>query len=308
MPASSLPPRRATQSLIGTIQYCLRHPSLLGCELLWRWAFGLPALWLIWHQLLVIVALIPATTLTQLDAVTYQPVQAAAILFALAQSLVPAILYTLEWLVPLLMAGWIVVSAAGRWLVLWRTARIRPDLIAHPPQFRRALPIAGFQALRIVGLTATFALALACIRAAATSAFVDPQNPNLVFFFSIIILATLGMFTVWAVVSWTVSIGPLVLVREGGGFLRSAMQSVRLDRRLRNKLIEINLVLGITKLAALVLEMVFSAIPMPFETATTPGELHMWWAMVAIGYLAVNDFFQVVRLVAMLETLEIGSH
>jgi hypothetical protein len=300
----STPPRRATQSLIGTIHYCLRHPSLLGCELLWRWAFGIPALWLIVHQAQQIFALVPVVTLNNLDAAAYDPVQAATILAGLVPLLISQVLQVLAWLVPVLFVGWTLISGVGRWFVLRQVSRLRPDLVAHPPPLRNAIPIAGFQATRIVGLTAAFAVAFVCIRGAGSSAFVDPQHPNLVFFLSIVILATLGAFSAWAAVGWTVTMGPLLLVRERRGFFRSAMHSLRLGRRLQSKLIEINLVLGIVKLAALVLDMVFSAIPMPFESATTPAELHIWWACVAVGYFVVNDFCQVVRLVGMVELLE----
>jgi len=70
---------------------------------------------------------------------------------------------------------------------------------------------------------------------------------------------------------------------------------------LRGKLVEINLVMGIVKIALIVLAMVFSACPLPFESVTTPEFLAWWWAGVTVLYLVASDFFHVARLVGYLE-------
>src|SRR5260221_14406989 len=44
-------PVRGTQSLVGTLSRCWEQPSVTGIEVLWRWVFGAPALWLVWGQL-----------------------------------------------------------------------------------------------------------------------------------------------------------------------------------------------------------------------------------------------------------------
>ncbi len=67
------------------------------------------------------------------------------------------------------------------------------------------------------------------------------------------------------------------------------------------KLVEINLVMGIVKIALIVLAMVFSATPLPFESVTTPEFLMWWWAGVTVLYLLASDFFHVARQVAYLQ-------
>ena len=59
--------------------------------------------------------------------------------------------------------------------------------------------------------------------------------------------------------------------------------------------------LGIVKLALIVLAMVFSAIPLPFEAQMSGHALYLWWAAVGVWYLAASDFFQVARLAAFVE-------
>ena len=67
------------------------------------------------------------------------------------------------------------------------------------------------------------------------------------------------------------------------------------------KLIEINLVMGVVKVALVVLFMVFSATPLPFESVTTPAFLLWWTAGIGVLYFVASDFFHVARQVAYLE-------
>ena len=67
------------------------------------------------------------------------------------------------------------------------------------------------------------------------------------------------------------------------------------------KLVEINLIMGIIKLALVVLAMVFSAVPLPFASVMEGPPLYAWWAIVSLLYLVASDFFQVVRLVAFIQ-------
>jgi hypothetical protein len=51
------------------------------------------------------------------------------------------------------------------------------------------------------------------------------------------------------------------------------------------KLVEINLVMGIVKLALIVLAMVLSAAPLPFSDQLGPDALHVVWAAATIFFL-----------------------
>jgi hypothetical protein len=105
---------------------------------------------------------------------------------------------------------------------------------------------------------------------------------------------------VWALLSWVFSIAPLLALLEGLGVGGSLTRSLRLGS-LRGKLVEINLVMGIAKIALIVLAMVFSATPLPFEDAVSGGALYAWWAVVTVLYLVASDFFQVARVMAFVE-------
>ena len=64
---------------------------------------------------------------------------------------------------------------------------------------------------------------------------------------------------------------------------------------------EINLVMGIVKLALIVLAMVFSATPLPFSDELGPQALHTVTACATIFYLVASDYFHVVRLKSFVE-------
>jgi len=117
---------------------------------------------------------------------------------------------------------------------------------------------------------------------------------------AIVIVTTLGMFTLWAVVSWALSVAPLLAMQRNLGARESLAAAFRLGP-VRSKLVEINLVMGIVKIALLVLAMVFSACPLPFESVATPDFMLRWYGVVTVLYLVASDFFHVVRLVSYLE-------
>ena len=52
---------------------------------------------------------------------------------------------------------------------------------------------------------------------------------------------------------------------------------------------------------SIVLALVFSAIPLPFEADMTGTSLYAWWALVTVLYLIACDFFQVARLAAFVQ-------
>lgn len=288
-------PVRGTQSFVHTLAACWKQPSLTALEVLWRWAFGAPALVLLSYQALGVwhEAQAEPTALRQMSLL--DPMSAAATLAQVGTQLIPPALRVAEWLAPLLLVVWIVVSSFGRILVLRRF-----DARLHA----RPLTLMLLQAARMAALMVSFALWFASMRAATEVAVKLPiaadHEPNLVLYCAMVIVATLGMFTLWAVVSWVFSVAPLLAMRDNLGAAASLAAAFRVGQ-LRSRLIEINLVMGIVKIALIVLAMVFSASPLPFESVATAQFMAWWYAGVTVLYLVASDFFHVARLVAYLE-------
>ncbi len=276
---------RGTQSLVHICAAIWKRPSLLGWELLWRWGFGIPAAIVLYHQGAKIVAGVALENLSLSD-----PLQAGQQLAATAAALAPAVTREALWLVPLLTVGWAVVSGLGRTAVLRRL---------DPAMHGASLTLILLQLLRLVALLAACTGWYSAIHWAA-DATLNSASPNLVAYSAWVICLSLGIFTLWALLSWIFSIAPLLAALEGTGVFMSLARSLRLGP-LAGKLVEVNLVLGIVRLALIVLAMVFSAIPLPFEADMTGAALYLWWAVVTLFYLVASDFFQVARLAAFVQ-------
>jgi hypothetical protein len=288
-------PMRGTQSFLNTIGRCWRTPSLLGLELLWRWGIGIPALvLLLWEgwRIFRSVSLVP-TGIYQLSLI--DTVGAAQTLSATADVLLPPARAAAVWLLPLLAVAWAFASGFGRTAVLRRYDHALP-----------AMPwrMVAMQLLRIIALGGSFALWFVCLHWAAWSSL-GGASPNLVSYFIKAIFLSMCVFFFWALVGWVFSIAPLLTVLENTGIFASLLNSLRFGhgslRGLRPKLVEINLILGVVKMALIVLTMVFCATPVPFKEEINGPSLYAWWALVSVAYLVASDFFQVARVIGFIE-------
>ena len=300
-------PVRGTQSFVHTLSSCWHRPSLTALEVLWRWVYGVPALWVMGTELRKILAahtggtfelarlgLDHALLTDPVGALTADPMGAVGKLTGAFDLVLPDLKHLALWLVPLLLVVWVVVSSLGRTVVLRRAdAGLRS----------RPWTLMLLQVVRLTALAGSFWVWFECIEWAARVAVTGPiaadEEPNLVLYCAITIVTTLGLFVLWGAVSWVFSIAPLLAMLRGSGVWRSLKAALRLGP-LKSKLVEINLVMGIVKIALIVLAMVFSATPLPFESVTSQGFLAVWWTGVTVLYFVGSDFFHVARLVAYL--------
>lgn len=288
-------PMRGTQSFLSTIGRCWRNPSLLGWELLWRWGLGIPLLallfwegWKIYH----------AVSLAQTGIYQFSLIDtlsAAEKLSAAVGVLLPPVRAVAVWLLPLFAISWALASGFGRTQVLRK----------YDPTLRRVpWRMVALQLLRIVVLVGSFVLWFLCLHWAAWTSLNGP-DPNLVGYFFKAIFLSMGVFFFWALVGWVFSVAPLLAVLEGTGIFASLRNSLRLGkgslRGLRSKLVEINFILGVVKLALMVLTMVFCVTPVPFKQVVSGPSLYLWWILVSIAYMVVSDFFQVARVIGFIE-------
>jgi hypothetical protein len=278
---------RGTQSLVHICAFCWKRPALLGWELLWRWSFGIPAAAILYHQGAHIAA---GVSLNQENLSLNDPLAAGQQLTVAAAALTPPLLRAALWLGPMLAVVWAAASGLGRSAVL---QRLDPALRPAP------LTLVLLQLLRISALVAVCVGWYRAVSWAADTTL-SSAAPNLVAWSAWVICLSLGMFVFWALLSWIFSIAPLLAMLQGTGVFRSLAHSLRLGP-LTAKLVEVNLVLGIVRLALIVLALVFSAIPLPFEADMTGTALYAWWALVTLLYLMAGDFFQVARLAAFVQ-------
>lgn len=285
-------PVRGTQSFVHIIHDCWRRPSLLALELLWRWLFGIPLLLLLAYEGWSIYT----ATASQLaaagifDASLTDPMRTAVALAEAYRVLAPHVLIALAWIAPFAIVAWAAISGIGRSAVLRRYDPALP---------RRWDALIILQLLRVVVLAACVVSWFIAIHWAAETTL-RGDSPNFVGYFALVISLSLAIFMLWSLVSWVFSIAPLLVLLEGRGIASSLARSLRLGP-LKAKLVEINLVMGIIKVALVVLAMVWSAIPLPFETVVQGNSLYAWWAAGTILYCIASDFFQIARLAAFIQ-------
>jgi hypothetical protein len=198
----------------------------------------------------------------------------------------------LRWLLPVAALAWAVVSGLGRSLLL-----------------KQMEPALRFRPLETIILQAAFLALLAAtcwgwfwsIEWVAATHIAAGGEPDLVGYSMWAIFLSLGFFTAFALVSWALSIAPLIMLLEKRSALSALGQSLRLGKAFTGKLMEINLVMGIVKLALVVLAMVLSAAPLPFSDQLGPDAMHGVFAVATVFYFVASDYFQVVRLKGFVE-------
>jgi len=299
---------RTTQGFVHTLERCKQRPSLMLLEIAWRWVFGVPALLLVYFEATRVLAAVPLGDLGLGQMTVTAPMAAAEVLGAAAARLWPAIIAVAIWLVPLLAVLWSVASSVGRGLVLRRM--VKTGLLPRMSQKSSTGTVIALQMVRLAALGASFGIWILALRMASRRAIWLPMlaggEPNLVLYFAIAIVASLGLFTLWGVVSWVFSAAPLLAAVEGLRFSASLLAAVSRPA-LRGPMVEINLVMGIVKMALIVLAMVLSATPLPFQSVATPGFMFWWYIAVAVWYVLMSDFFHVARLVAYADYAEAGA-
>ncbi len=283
---------RGTQSAVAQMGWVFARPSLTVLEIAWRWLVGAPLLLVCWIQAQKILAALPPDA-TGLDKVNLQDPWVSAVRLADAWDLYrPPVEHVLIWLGPVAAIAWVIVSGLGRNLVM---KRLEPRV-----PFRPASMIA-LQAAWLAFLAATCWAWYRSIGWAAASHIGNGDEPDLVGYTMWAIFLTLGFFTLWAFVNWAVAIAPMLVLLEDRSAVSALREAMRLGKSFTSKLVEINLVMGIVKLALLVLAMVFSSVLIPFSDEIGAGALHLEWILVSLFYFIASDYFHVVRLKGFVE-------
>ena len=269
-----------------------RRPSLIAIEIAWRWLFGIPFLLVCFGQAQQILAAFPLESSGFNSIDTQNPWVAAVQLANVASYYEPHVLAVLRWLLPVAALAWVVVSGLGRSLLLRRMeARTAISPHRNDRSAGRMVGSAGSHAFGVVRFHAMGGCHAHCCGRRARSGR----------------LFHLGHLSRPRVLHGVCARQLATVDRAAPGPAGTALRafcpwpSLRLGRPFTGKLAEINLVLGIVKLALIVVAMVLSAAPLPFSDELGPSAMHIVWAASILFYLVANDFFQVVRLKAFVE-------
>ncbi len=285
-------PVRGTQTLVDQMGWVFSRPAIVLTEIGWRWLFGVPFLLVCWRQAQRILAAAPpsSTGLANLDA--RNPWVAAVQLANVWDQYAPHLAALMVWLVPAAALSWVVISGLGRAIVL---KKLEPGVRLRP------LAMIALQAAWLAVLALIFWCWFRSIQWVAATHITPNGEADLVGYSIWAIFLSLGFFTLWALVSWPMSVAPMIMLLEKRSAFSAMRQSLRLGKVFTSKLMEINLVMGIVKLGLVVLAMVLSAAPLPFSDQLGPSSLHLVWAGATVFYLVANDYFHVVRMKSFVE-------
>lgn len=278
-----------------------RRPSLSAMEIAWRWLPGIAGLALSGFFLGSMGMDVHFSAIAHTEASLYQamsifrpagPLQAMT--GELAAVLKPAV-PMLRWLVPTFFFLWNLLAAIGRTEVLRRF-----DSTLHPCRFTLFL-LGTFRALLLaVFWWLEWKLLSNSIQASIFGPAACGEEAHLVAFAARLICGTLFLYVAWGVFSWFLQLAPLLAMRNNLGAFAALRAALGSSKALRGKLIEINLVMHIVRIALIVLAMVMSASPLAFQTVATQQFFIIWWCVAILLYLAASDYFHVVRSAAYL--------
>jgi hypothetical protein len=297
---------RATQGFVANLSWLRDRPSLTLLEVAWRWLFGIPALLLVYRAGSQLLAASPwqATGIQNLtvNQLLTDPLTASTTVANFAQAVGPGFYHAAAWLAPSLLLAWAIISGIGRTLVI---KRMEATLHARP------LTLIVLQLLRMLPLASAAALWWLGLRALAQWSILGPiaagGEPQIMLYVGGAIALSLGLFLLSAATGYVFSIAPLLAMLHNKGAAASLKQALNIGR-VRNGLVEINMVMGIVKIALLILAVVFSACPLPFQSVMTDEFLFWWNVAVAIWYFLASDFFHVARLTAYLHLWQATHH
>ena len=278
----STPPLRGTQSFVGVMAEIWGRPGLTATEILWRWLAGVPMLLLAWWCGSHALRGVPWHE-SALEAMTvFKPSEAADVMMQQLRITSPHVLPVARWWVPLALILWSAAATLGK-TAIWE----RLDVQLKP----------RYAAVGLVGLLRASALlavlgvwvfgAVEAAQHLVTAPAAAGREPGLVSLVACLVALTLALFMAWTLLSWVGDALPLFLMAPVGSSssaqqqqqqqqqqqrtLRRALHDTWSARELRAKLVEINLVMGIIKVALLVLAMVFPRLLCPLPPRKQPS-------------------------------------
>ena len=287
-------PLRGTQSFVGVMAEVFKRPGLTAIEVLWRCVAWSPVFLFVTVGLGSLGINIEFHPEVLSSVTVFKPIEAVAALQAFFSVLKPLENpHLLGWFATLAVV-WIAASTFGRAFIMRRLA---PALHQQPSTLLLlgTLRTASILAIALVWLSGCTWV----IEAIVLQPVAQQQDPNLVLGFALLVTGTLVLFILWCTVSWLLQVAPLFAMAHRTSAGTSLRQALR-NPTLRGKLIEINLVMGIVKVCLIVLALVFSACPLPFENVETRTFLVCWTLGVGLLYLIASDYFHVVRAAAYL--------
>jgi hypothetical protein len=266
-----------------------REPAIFAAELAWRWAFGIAAWLLIVYALLMFLQSLEVTDRDYLGLLGIIPGTLGAALESIFRGSGPKLVKTgiVLWLG--ISVLWSLAASAGR------AATLKALLPNGHAGFRNMFRLHALRA----GLTFTAALAyVGSIATASVFARQGSTSRDETFFLVMIPLAVL-VGVVWSVLTWYLTLAPVVSAHAGSGAFASMLDAAVLSRRQSSQFAWIGFFYGTLRYVAMALAL-FVLLMMLSLAAELPAG-GGWAVLIAwgVGFSFVSAFIGVARLAAM---------
>ncbi len=268
-----------------------KNPAIAVIEIAWRWTFGLIGTIFL---LLGTRAFVSGLKLSEGDEQAlrgHDPTMiAAALMHILQQGGVLQSFFAILAAVAIPSAiVWIIAATFGRAATL-----------------RRLIPSSTINLSAIFGVTAARAailvIAIAAwylwmVLCAILTVSADHANYSLYVLLSMLALPVIGI--IWGLLNWILSLAPILTVQENRSAIQTFHDAVRLIRQRRNRLVSASTWLGLPRLAAMVIALIFVLVALVVIDSVAIAGIVL--TIVTLAYCAFADYLYIVRLAAYAE-------
>jgi hypothetical protein len=271
----------------------LKNPKLVLVEVAWRWSFGAASLLLV---LQAVVSTLHRIIISDADWIVLRsldPYKTANTLAALVVTYGKVLGLVLAVLLPALALLWMIAATWGR----AATLKILQGAGS-------TTAVAGLSLMRVLLLLAAFAVAGLAVAGAAmlaTYSSSNPEEPNLIVYFSIVIIVLPVILVLWGILNWVFSLAPLFLARGRKRTFAAVAATFRNLRAHKKIFWSVSGVYGTARGAALVAVIVMGAVLAAFgENKVILGLL----VALVLLYFVFADLLYVARMAAYLQIVE----
>jgi hypothetical protein len=284
-----------------------RQPEIALAEVVWRWAFGGAAAFLLAFSFFEYLDTVPVTLGDVLFLRSGQPFlisQAIAHLFAGS-----ALRFVMSMLIvlPALALVWIAAASAGRLATTRRLLehfQLDGMVSLGPRQLRpklRVQSLFGLNLLRVaLALAALIGVLAALILAGFVTSDADPQ-PGLAFVIFLAITVLVGLF--WLALNWFLSLASLFVLSEGRDTFSAISAAVDFCRRRAGAVAWSSVVFAVIHFLAFVLATSAAFVPLLLIGSVPREIVFLGVLLVTLAYFAVVDFLYVGRLASYVAIL-----
>jgi hypothetical protein len=280
-----------------------RQPEIALAELVWRWAFGGAAGFLLLFSFFEYLDTVPVTFGDVLFLRSGQPFLVSQAIAHMLAGSAQRVVMTLLLVLPSLGLFWMAAASMGR----LATGRRLMDHFQLETPATEGLPrgrvksLLGLNFLRVALALATL---IGLLATSILSGFVSPDadpRPGLAFLTFLFIAALVVLL--WLALNWFLSLAPLFVLREGEDTFGAISAAIEFCRARAGAVAWSSTVFALIHFLAFVLATAAALVPLMLLGTVPKGVVFLAVLLVTLIYFAVVDFLYVGRLASYVAIL-----